>query len=113
MIDLYKDNHVHVCVCAFVNSLKKTSPQKLLTGLLPNIIVVFLRWRIKSSLHHYRKIRPVERYTVPLVSMVAIDVFTLLQMVGNEKRVYLTVVIVLFFFFNYIKTVLIVIYSTG
>ena len=48
MIDLYKDNHVHACVhacvCAFVNFFfKKTSPQKLLTGLLPNFIVVFLR----------------------------------------------------------------------
>ena len=41
---LYKDNHVHACVCAFVNFFfKKTSPQKLLTGLLPNFIVVFLR----------------------------------------------------------------------
>ena len=35
---------VHACVCAFVNFLfKKTSPQKLLTGLLPNSVVVFLR----------------------------------------------------------------------
>ena len=46
--DLYKDNHVcacvRVCVCAFVNFFfKKTSPQKLLTGLLPNFIAVFLR----------------------------------------------------------------------
>ena len=45
MIDLYKDNHVCACVragvCAFVNFFfKKTSPQKLLTGLLPNFIVV-------------------------------------------------------------------------
>ena len=45
---LYKDNHVHACVracvCAFVNFFfKKTSPQKLLTGLLPNFIVVLLR----------------------------------------------------------------------
>ena len=67
MIDLYKDNHVcacvHACVCAFVNFfVKKPSPQKLLTGLLPNFIVVFLRQRLKSSLHRYRKIRPVERY---------------------------------------------------
>ena len=35
---------VHVCVCAFVNFFlkkkKKTSPQKLLTGLLPNFTVV-------------------------------------------------------------------------
>ena len=48
MIDLYKDNHVRACVracvCAFVNVFfKKTSPQKQLTGLLPNFIVVFLR----------------------------------------------------------------------
>ena len=45
MIDLYKDNHVracvHACMCAFVNfSFKKTSPKKLLTGLLPNFTVV-------------------------------------------------------------------------
>ena len=34
---------VCACVCAFVNfSLKKTS-QKLLTGLLPNFILTFLR----------------------------------------------------------------------
>ena len=48
MIDLYKDNHVgasvRACVCALVNFfLKKTSPQKLLTGCLPNFKVVFLR----------------------------------------------------------------------
>ena len=61
MIDLYEDNNLHACVCAFVNFFfKKTSPQKLLTGLLPNFIVVFLRYRLKSSLH--RKINPVERY---------------------------------------------------
>ena len=34
MIDLYKDNHVRACVCAFANFFfKKTSPRKLLTGL--------------------------------------------------------------------------------
>ena len=44
MIDLYKDNHVRACVCAFVNFFfKKTSAQKLFTGLLPNFIVLFLR----------------------------------------------------------------------
>ena len=52
MIDLYKDNHVcaclcawvRACVCAFVNFFfKKTSTQTLLTGLLPNFIVVCLR----------------------------------------------------------------------
>ena len=48
MIDLYKDNHVCACMCAcfctFVNFFfKTTSPQKLLTGLLPNFIVVVLR----------------------------------------------------------------------
>ena len=44
MIDLYKDNHLRACVCAFVNFFfKKTSSQKLLTGLIPNFIVVFLR----------------------------------------------------------------------
>ena len=48
MIDLYKDNHVRACVpacvCAFVNFFfEKSSPQKLLTGLLPNFMVVFLR----------------------------------------------------------------------
>ena len=48
MIDLYKDNLVRACVracvCAFVNFFfEKTSPQKLLTGLLPNFMEVFLR----------------------------------------------------------------------
>ena len=44
MIDLYKDNHVSACMCAFVNFFfKKTSPQKLLTEPLPNFILVFLR----------------------------------------------------------------------
>ena len=48
MIDLYKDNHVRACVCAcvcaFVNFFfKKTSPQKLFTGILLNFIVVFLK----------------------------------------------------------------------
>ena len=51
------------CVCAFANFFfKKNSPQKLLTGLLPNFMVVFLRWRLKSSLYHNRTIRPVEQY---------------------------------------------------
>ena len=46
------------CVHLLTFSLKKkkTSPQKLLTGLLPNFIVVFLRLWLKSSLHRYRKI---------------------------------------------------------
>ena len=35
--------YVHACVHWLTFSLKKTSPQKLLTGLLPNVIVVFLR----------------------------------------------------------------------
>ena len=52
MIDLYKDKHVRACVCACVRArvcayvnffFKKASPQKLLTGLLPNFIIVFLR----------------------------------------------------------------------
>ena len=34
---------MHACVCAFVNSIFKKTSQKLLTGLLPNFIVVFLR----------------------------------------------------------------------
>ena len=35
---------MRACVCAFFNFFfKKTSPQKLLTELLPNFIVVFLR----------------------------------------------------------------------
>ena len=42
-IDLYKDNHVRACVCEFVNFFFKKTSQKLLTGLLPNFIVVFLR----------------------------------------------------------------------
>ena len=36
------DARVRACVCAFVNFLFKKL-QKLLTGLLPNFIVVFLR----------------------------------------------------------------------
>ena len=43
VIDLYKDNHVGACMCAFVNFFFKKTSQKLLTGLLPNFIVVFLR----------------------------------------------------------------------
>ena len=48
MIDLYKDNHVcagmRACVCAFANFFfKKTSHQKLVTGLLLNFKVVFFR----------------------------------------------------------------------
>ena len=43
MIDLYKDNHVLACVCAFVNFFCKKTSQKLLTGLLPNFIEVSLR----------------------------------------------------------------------
>ena len=62
MIDLYKDNHVRACVRAFVNFFVKKVSQKLLTGLLPNFILVFLRWRLKSYLHCNRNIRPVERY---------------------------------------------------
>ena len=54
---------LHACLCAFVNFFfKKISPQKLFTGLFPNFIVVFLRQRLKSSLHRNRKIRPVEQY---------------------------------------------------
>ena len=45
------------CIHAFVNFFfKKTSPQKLLTGFLPNFTGMFLRYRLKTSLHHYRKI---------------------------------------------------------
>ena len=62
MIDLYKDNHLRACMCALVNFFFNKTSQKLLTGLLPNFIVVFLRRRLKSALHCYRKIRPVERY---------------------------------------------------
>ena len=44
---------MHACVYAYVHlltfSLNKTSPQKLLTGLLPNFIVVFLEVKIFSS----------------------------------------------------------------
>ena len=35
--------YMHECVHLLTFSLKKTSPQKLLTGFLPNFIVVFLR----------------------------------------------------------------------
>ena len=34
---------MHACVHLLTFSLKKTSPQKLLSGLLSNFIVVFLR----------------------------------------------------------------------
>ena len=70
MINLYKDNHVRACVCAFVKLflLKKTD-QKLLTGLLPNFLVVFLRQKLKSSLHDlaFKKnvLFPVTRPCVP------------------------------------------------
>ena len=44
---IQKKKHVHACVsaclCAFVNLFFKKTSQKLLTGLLPNFIVVFLR----------------------------------------------------------------------
>ena len=54
---------VHSCMHACVHLLTfSLTSQKLLTGLSPNFIVVFLRWRLKSSLRRYRKIRPVERY---------------------------------------------------
>ena len=48
MIDLYKDNHVCACVCAFVHFFFKKTSQKPLTGLLPNFIVV-LEVKIFSS----------------------------------------------------------------
>ena len=48
-----------VCVCKLF-SLK--SSQKLLTGFLPNFTGMFPRYRLKTSLHCYRKIRPVEQY---------------------------------------------------
>ena len=49
--DRYKDNHVRACVracvcacmCVFVNFFFKKTSQKLLTGHLPNFVVVFLR----------------------------------------------------------------------
>ena len=59
MIDLYKDNHVHACE-RLLTFFKKH--QKLLTVFLPNFTGMFLRYRLKISLHCYRKIRPVERY---------------------------------------------------
>ena len=41
---------VHACMCAFVNFIfKKTSPQKLLTGLLPNLIEVFLSSSLQKN----------------------------------------------------------------
>ena len=33
MIDLYKDNHVRACMCAFVNFFFEKTSRKLLTGL--------------------------------------------------------------------------------
>ena len=56
---MYVHACVHACVYLLIFSLEIS--RKLLTGLLPNFIVVFLRKRLKSS-HHFRKIRPVERY---------------------------------------------------
>ena len=50
-----------MCMHACVHLLTKKL-QKLLPGLLSNFIVLFLRYRLKSSLHRYRKIRPVEQY---------------------------------------------------
>ena len=50
------------CMRAIVNFFfKKTFPEKLLTGVLPTFSGMFLRG-FKTSLHCYRKIRPVERY---------------------------------------------------
>ena len=41
---IQRQSGVRMRLCAFVNFFfKKTSPQKLLTELLPNFIVVFLR----------------------------------------------------------------------
>ena len=62
MIDLYKDNNVRACVRLLTFPLKKTSPQKLSTGFLANFTGMFLRKRLRTSLHRYRKIRPMERY---------------------------------------------------
>ena len=50
------------CMRVFVNFFLKKNSQKLLTGFLPNFTGIFLRQRLKTSLHCYRKIRPVERY---------------------------------------------------
>ena len=41
--DRFIQRQPYACVQLLTFSLKKTSPQKLLTGLLPNFIVVFLR----------------------------------------------------------------------
>ena len=46
----------------FTKKKKKNSPQKLLSGFLPDFTEMFLRMRLKTSLHRYRKIRLVERY---------------------------------------------------
>ena len=79
---------LHACVCAFVNFFfKKTSSQKLLTGLLPNFIVVFLRKRLKSSLHCYRKISPVERYRHSSASSFLITTLDLFQSFELERVV--------------------------
>ena len=42
MIVLYKDKHVHACVC-LLTFFQKTSPQILLTGFLSNLTGMFLR----------------------------------------------------------------------
>ena len=53
---------VHACVCAFVNFFFK---KKLLSETIAWTYTKFhssVPKRLKSSLHHNRKIRPVERY---------------------------------------------------
>ena len=87
MIDLYKYNHVRACVCAFVNFFFKKTSQKLLTGLLPNFIVVFLRLRLKSSLHRNRKIRPVERYRCSSTSSMCLQYKSFENSVGKGEIV--------------------------
>ena len=59
MIDLYKDNHVPASIRKL---FLKTTSQELLTGFLPNFTGTFLALSLETSLHRYRKIRPVERY---------------------------------------------------
>ena len=61
MIVLYRDSHVRAYMRLLTFSFKKTS-QKLLTGFLPNFTRMFLRYRLKTSLHRYRKNRPVKRF---------------------------------------------------
>ena len=58
--DIFIQRQPRALVHPYTVSLKRTSPQKLLTGFLPNFTGMFLR--VKKFSSPYRKTRPVERY---------------------------------------------------